>query len=285
MAGFSFHLFTELGTYQLLRGERLFEALLARGCQPRLLAIHYTGTGSASFTELGGAPDNEFDGTTTAASVFVESASADDDAGNAAGHAHEVTVLGIDENGAVTTEAVALDGTTAVETSTKWKRIWHASVTNWGTGGADAADAITVGDDSGPTTTYLTIAAGTNESNGASLWLPENVALMIYNAGLHLLDASIANDRDGTAVRVSWTACDHANSGRSTGTDPDNAAIGAGVTVESSTVLEKWPLPLPLYGSDNGNVLLAESKINNGVDFAVHFQFLVWSVTTANQIV
>ncbi|MHA1748385.1 MAG: hypothetical protein ACTSYF_07035 [Promethearchaeota archaeon] len=122
-------------------------------------------------------PTNEADGTSTAITLKAVSASATDkDAAD--GAVREITVIGLDADGTPQEETIALDGTTAVELSDSWSRVIHAYAISWGTGGSDAAGNITIYDKSDDTV-YLTITAGSNESNGCHIYFAENWNLII----------------------------------------------------------------------------------------------------------
>jgi hypothetical protein len=132
--------------------------------------IYYEATFSNGFAEVS-APNAVFDGTGTAAKVYVDSTSASDTNVGGAGHAEKVTIIGYTASGFVTDE-VSLAGTTAVQSSETFVRVFHAYVSEWGSGGDDAAGTITVQDDAAGTNKYLTIAAGANESDGAAIFMP-----------------------------------------------------------------------------------------------------------------
>lgn len=134
-----------------------------------MIGIRYQGQFSSSETEIA-PPDNVFDGTSTPAKVYVVSDNASD--------TQDLTLLGLDENDNITTETITLTGTTAVQSSTKWKRIFHAYVITNATG------TITVQDDAAGTTIYLTIAATHQESNGAAFWVPSGYAVFVSRSDL-----------------------------------------------------------------------------------------------------
>lgn len=136
--------------------------------------LTYEGTTSNGKTEIS-APDNVFDGTTTPAYVYAISSSAQD--GSSGTGALTIALIGIDENDEFINETITMNGTTQVQSANKYKRIFHAYVTSWGSG-KDAVGDITITDD-GQSTTYLTIAAGDNESNGAAIWIPEDYSVII----------------------------------------------------------------------------------------------------------
>jgi len=140
---------------------------------------------ASAVAELGTAADNVLDGTTTPVILYVASTDAlDKDA--AAGCVRALHIIGISvarsdeyvvglEKPKFTVEEVRLDsadGTTDVTTERYYLRVMHMYATEWGTGDAGSHEAegnITVADDAVPTTTYLTLDLGSNESNSSGL--------------------------------------------------------------------------------------------------------------------
>lgn len=153
-------------------------------------AGQFSGT---SFADID-APNNEFDGTSTPAKVKAVSTSVNDTAGG--NGCKKIRLLGYDANG-LTYEDITLNGTTAVETNTSWKRIFHAySISGTPDGN------ITITDSTG-VTTYLTINAGSLDSNGSFVWIPsgfyfkaKNIRLVVetYTAANQIQTARIYSD-------------------------------------------------------------------------------------------
>jgi hypothetical protein len=181
----------DLGPYYL--GHEDVKDLVKEGYDPYLLSIRMAGTTGGTTPAEIDAPDNVFDGTTTAAKVWVVSASANDN-DIAAGHCREVKIIGIrdivksDPYGTslgsqqvVSQEVISMAGVTPVESEYAWRRIFHFSCYSYGTGGADAAGEIVLTDDAAGTTTYHTIDAGATEGNGAAIWFPLNQKGVIIN--------------------------------------------------------------------------------------------------------
>ncbi len=161
--------------------------------------LKYEGTFSNGKTEIS-APDNVFDGTTTPAVVYVDSTSGDD---TAAGNAvQEVSIIGIDENDLFVVVPVATGGTTGQSSVTKFKRIFHAYCSAWGTN-KDATGVITVQDDVAGTNKYLTIGAGANDSDGSAIWLPANYAAIAEEIDITITSAS--NDRAAILLYPTFT--------------------------------------------------------------------------------
>ena len=140
-------------------------ALGYRGIQ--LIEINYTAALANGLTEIG-APNAVFDGTSTAAVVYVDSDSASDTA--------QVTIIGLTEAGLIGTETVTMTGTTGVATTGKWQRIFHAYQSS---GTADAVGNIYVQDDAAGTNKYLSIAAGAVDSEGAAIWVPDDRGVIV----------------------------------------------------------------------------------------------------------
>ena len=156
----------------------------------RMIEISYAGTFSNGYTEIS-APNAVFSGVVTPIVVYVISASANDTNVGGTGHVEKVTIIGIDENDLVTSEEVSMNGATQVATTTLWKRIFHAYASEWGSGGSDAAGAITIAN-TAQEATYLTIAINTNESDGSAVWIPSGKSFGIEYFELTMITAALA---------------------------------------------------------------------------------------------
>lgn len=155
----------------------------------KILELQYSGTLSATQTEIS-IPNTVPDLTSTPAKVYVVSSSTTDT--NAAdGAVKKVTLIGLNSSYVYTTEEVELDGTTHVQTSTTWAYIFHAYASEWGTAGGDAEGNIIVVDDESSTTTYLTIPAGGNESDGSRVLIPSNYAVRLIDYDAHLSTSTV----------------------------------------------------------------------------------------------
>lgn len=146
------------------------------------IEIMYTGACSASATEVGAAADSVLDGTTTPVQIIVVSASAND-ANTAASHVRKVRVIGVSvasatnfvlgtEKPVYSLEELNMNGTSDVTSTRYYLRVIHAYACDWGSGGDEAADAITV--EYPANTTLLTIAAAANESNASIIYGAED---------------------------------------------------------------------------------------------------------------
>ena len=188
------------------------------------IVMKYTGTASNGYTQVS-IPNAVFDGTTTPIIVYVISAS-DTDKDAADGHARKVTIIGLTANG-LETEVIPITtagGTTQAAGTTLWKRIFHAYVSAWGSGGNDAAGNITI-TNTGQTATYLTIAAGSNESDGMAFWVDSG--MIVHNSyHHHVLTTTTQVNRK---VRVKYVL-----TGFGRGTDPDFSPMEYTAAQESS---------------------------------------------------
>ena len=147
------------------------------GKYPMMFEIRFTGSGSATATEIGAAADAALNGTTTPVILYIESAAAGDTIAGAG--VRRVRLIGITvasaqaylngkEDPVYSLEEVNMATSAHVCTVRYYLRVIHAYASDWGAN-KDADGNITVGDDATPTTTYLTIAAGSNESNNGGL--------------------------------------------------------------------------------------------------------------------
>jgi hypothetical protein len=131
--------------------------------------------------ELGTAADSVKDGTTTPFQITVVSSSADD-TDSAAKDVRKVAIIGVTvseadakalnvSNAKLTVEVVNMNGTGDVTTSRYYVRLIHAYACHWGSAGADAKGNITI--ESPANTTLIKIVAGSNESNGGTLYFAD----------------------------------------------------------------------------------------------------------------
>jgi hypothetical protein len=142
------------------------------------IEIFYKGTCSANATEVGAAADAAFDNTSVPVQIIVVSASAND-TNTSAGHVRKVRVIGVSvasltnfvngsESPVYSLEELNMNGTSDVTSSRYYLRVLHFYACDWGSGGDEAADAITL--EYPANTTILTIAAAANESNGSIIY-------------------------------------------------------------------------------------------------------------------
>lgn len=246
--------------------ERFHHISIALRKEPIILGFQSTGTTAGALAEQN-APDNVFDGTSTPATLFVESASVNDTNTGGAGHVEKVKIIGIDENDEITTEEVELDGTTAVETTKKWKRVFHFFATEWGSGGDDAAGAITLGDDAVPTTTYLTILINTNHSNGCAFWIPTGwKGIPLHTKGVMTTMSGVTTSNILFAIKKTTT--DKENPGA----DPD-LNISPAVATAYSPVGEPCPCIKP-WGAAKYTPLAGDE--GNANDYNYVMKIALW---------
>ena len=129
----------------------------AKGAQSILVIQHYTEDTVENAINLNAEEADDFDGSSTAATVFVVSTEAADDG--------TIKLRGI-AAGIYAEEDVVLTGTTPVESETEWQRLWPPVLDVAQTG------TVTVVDAAGVTATYYTIAIGATYANGSKLWVP-----------------------------------------------------------------------------------------------------------------
>jgi len=185
-----------------------------------LLIVHYEAAFPNGYAETS-APNAVFDGTSTAAVVYVDSSDAKDTA--AGDGVRSVTIIGILESGLVGTVTVATGGTTGTSSVTKFQRIFHAYASSWGVEPDAAGNILIQNQAADGGTTYLTIAAGTNESDGAAFWVPSGYKIGV--AGLAFVMTTSANANAALLLKVGYNNFD------SEGTDPDFASEQYRITV------------------------------------------------------
>ena len=229
------------------------------------IMIKYTGTGSNGYTQIS-IPNAVFDGTTTPIVVYVISSSASDTNVGGAGHAEKVTIIGLDENGIIKKEKVETNGTTQVATTTKWKRIFHAYCSEWGSGGDDAAGNITI-TNTGQAATYLTIAAGVNESDGCKFWV--DTGAIVHNPShYHTL---ITTDNLNRKIRVKYVLKGFG----SLGNDPDFTPLEYTASTESAS--HTCARCAFKASADDASVDGFESYVGGAEDFDMLSMFWVYS--------
>lgn len=173
-----------------------------------IFTLTYAGASSNGKTEIS-PPDTVFDGTTTVAYVYAISSSAQDTSTGTG--VRTIILLGLDENDVLKAESITMTGATQVKSSNKYKRIFHHYATSWGSGN-DAAGDITISDD-GQSNTYLTIGAGSNESDGSAIWVPEG-------SYCRIVDKYGIMTTHGNAANAVLITVDH-NEFDGNGSDPD----------------------------------------------------------------
>jgi len=144
---------------------------------PMMFEIRYSGVGSAAATEIGAAADNALDGTTTPVLLYIESTDAKDTVAGVG--VRRVRLIGLSvasvqdylngiETAVYSVEEINMATSAHTLTTRYYLRVMHLYASDWGAE-LNAAGTLTAGDDATPTTPYLTIAAGGNESNNGGL--------------------------------------------------------------------------------------------------------------------
>lgn len=185
--------------------------------------------------------------------LYLVSASANDTDG-ATGHARTVNVVGWDNNGDEIEVEVAMNGTTHVKLGSRLKAVSHMYAATFGTGDDDVAGNITlVTSNTGNGTTLLTIAAGSTESNGARMYIPDGKYVLISK--MRLMNLTAANS-GATMVKTYLTGFEHSKN-----TDPD-LDIHV-ITAAENELKEIIPFQTePRVGTDTAVITLKEREIS-----------------------
>lgn len=213
------------------------------------------------------------------APLYVSSGSGDD-IDNAAKDTRKVTIIAFakDANGKpyLTSEEVNMNGTTQVKTTIlKWIRLLHNGGSDWGTAGSDAKGQIDV--ENVDSTAFLVYAAGTNESEGGVIWVPNHFHCLIAEWKLTLHDIVMATAGDGVIVRVAKSGFDATKNNRLYNLDPDNPYISIAATRENPDPPKvKWPTKAELHGTDVAKLTFQEAAINNATDFIFKAYVILW---------
>jgi hypothetical protein len=247
--------------------------------------IYNISSPSASFTEFS-AWDNELDELTTPVQLHYKSSAAlDKDA--AGGTVRAIKLIGFtvdsvsdyqngDEDPKWTIETLRMDssdGTTDQTTTKYYLRVLHCYACEWGTGDTSSHEAegnITIGDDSTPTTTYLTIAAGDNDSNGSKVIIPDGYRAYIPKCVIQL-KAAPTNIYDGTAVQMTIT-----DEGNELNTAPDiTDRVWVSTILEGQNIFNGFDTH-GIEGSDGCILTFNEKNIGNAVATQVRLVVLLW---------
>jgi hypothetical protein len=213
------------------------------------------------------------------APLYVSSGSGDD-IDNIAKDTRKVTIIAFAKTAAgvpyLTKEEVAMAGATPVKTAIlKWIRLLHNGGSDWGTAGSDAKGQIDV--ENVDSTAFLVYAAGTNESEGGVIWVPNHFHCLIAEWKLTLHDITMATAGDGVIVRVAKSGFDATKNNRLYNTDPDNPYIAISATRENPDPPKvKWPTKAELHGTDVAKLTFQEAAINNATDFIFKAYVILW---------
>ena len=224
--------------------------------------------------ELGTAANATKDGTTTPFQVTVVSAAATD-VDTSVGHVRKVALIGVTVSDAdgralnvsrakLTVEVVNMNGTTDVVAS-RWylREPIAAYACHWGSGGADAADAITI--ESPANTTLLTIAQAANESNGGTLYFADGD--MVRHDYINIQPYATQAAADGLTISLTYKGFD-----QTLNQDPD-------MMVDYYTHLATRSVPsmpmrpcrlVPEMARLTNSLLLTGTLIANAITYKVH---------------
>lgn len=135
----------------------------------------------------------------TAETLDIVSASTNDDEGGSG--AEKILVSGLDANWDLATEEITLNGQTTVTTTSTWRRVNRAYVTQSANGANTAFNAgnITVTNTTSGNT-FLVIPAGFSQSQVSAFTVPRNHVLLVRGARITLNKAS----GSATAVVGGW---------------------------------------------------------------------------------
>ena len=227
----------------------------------KLITITWAGTFNNGYQEIS-APNNVFDGTGTAAVVYVDSTSAEDAAGGDG--TQEVTIIGLDENDKIVAVAVATGGTTGTSSVTKFKRIFHAYASAWGSGN-DTVGTMYIQDDIAGTVKHLSMAATANETEGSAVFCPSGALVTLEHLSIVMTTSALAK----AAIMVKHAAINV----NGVGADPElmykehRCSIGSDGTFEMDAGLNTC--------QDGAKITFSETYISSVEDGLVNIHVLV----------
>ena len=215
--------------------------------------------------------------------IYFKSASASDK-NAAAGHVRKITAIGFYKDNGIPrlkSEEISLDvtaGTTRVNSSESlWFRIIHHGASDWGSGDNDAAGNISM-QNHDAVVSYLVLAAGTNESEGAVIWVPAGWHVLIPFVSVTLDDIAVATAIDGAMAQMAFTGFDDSKNQRLTNLTPDNDTKSFPVNLHRPNLVKEWKdiLPLPRHGTNVAKITINESKVNTATVIEFHAIFMLW---------
>lgn len=230
-----------------------------------------------ALAEIAAGYTDELDGTGTPVIVDIISSDVNDDGAPVGTGAQTVKIMGIDTNGQYVIEEVTLNGTTAVPTVTLWQRIFSLWVTAVGSGKTTAGN-ITVHEDGGAVSTYMTITAGQMRTAAARIYIPLNWRAVIKKITISLKDhaAAAANIDEGAGIVVEPFYDDFDFT--------DYVASGIACYSRNPVKIE-YPFGHREFGDTTKIAKLslkqrvADADLNE--DFYVGFMFVLWPESTA----
>lgn len=214
---------------------------------------------------------NEGRATYEGALFYIVSSSASDD-GGATDHCQEVTVLGWDEDGKKATEVVSMNGTTVVKLTQRFKRLTHMWGSKFGTGDDDAAgNIILITSATANKTTLLTIAAGSTESVGARIHIPNGQNVLIWDMEVsHTTNANTGS----TIVTAHLTGFEDASN-----TDPDYDVLHALVNAVSNHSTDSKIARQVRIGTNAAMIIFKETEAGTEGNETAVIAIEIWTFT------
>lgn len=161
--------------YPWLNSIKEVDILYSKGKDPYVIDMRMTGTTPGVNDVEIDAPDADFDGEATPITISIKSdAAGDTDDVYIMGWAYDATHLdayGKSQPDYLATDTITATGVTQADGTITFKRIFHAFTDPAATGN------ITIVDTATGLTTYLTISATKNESNGARIYVPDGMRM------------------------------------------------------------------------------------------------------------
>lgn len=211
------------------------------------------------------------DGTSTADAMYIESSDALDDTG-ATDCVQEVIINMVNTSGDPYRKTVATTGLTGTLVDEEAVRIYSFYSTAWGTGDGGSHQAegnITLGDDAGPTNTFVTIAADDNESDGGRIWVPDGYNSIIERVKIDVQDKGLAAHGNGCFVQIDKVSFEDENN---TAFDTSGPVVVACINGH----VDVKPQDYPDTGNDSAYYLLKESLINGAETHKIYMMFILY---------
>ena len=159
----------------------------------------------------------------------------------------------------------ATDGTTVGQhTHRYYVRAIHAYGCAWGTTGDDAAGDIII-QNVAAAITYLTIGAGSNESDGTRIWIPSGSTVVIDE--MHAVQVTKTAATRGTLHEARWT-------GFGLGADPDFATLTFTTTFEKPTSIVRRGHP-HVSTDNSSNIAFWQTQLVGAETFEFNADLIV----------
>jgi hypothetical protein len=226
----------------------------------QVIKIHYAGTLSNGFTEIGAPNSAAFDGTATEAAVYLDS--------DAAGDTKPFNVIGLD-NGKIVDAPTTMTGTDGVATTETWTRIMHGYLP----GTADAVGNIYVQDNASGDTKYLQCAAGAVDTEGSAIYVPDNHGVILCVDKFIPLTALTAASDLGL-LKVAYTQFNNNND--ESDYDYETFSISQSHHINRTIVS-----PHVWESDDSGDskIMIYESYIGNALNAEIELSFVIFDRT------